>query len=474
MSLTDSEILELERLLELRERDKLVSSLTNLTEETSPNYKLLYESLNAQEWVVNNAGKPELKSGVVGCVLEGSSRSSKTWSGCFFILYLALVRHKNEGCVINIYRETYNEFKTTLYDDFKRVLDMFGLPNKFRDNEEIKSFKIGKSRIYFLGDGKHGGSCDYAFFNEAMMIKQSVFDQVEMRCRRFWWMDYNPSVTQHWVFDKILHRSDVAFLRTTFRNNKFISASELNKILSYEPWLPGSYEVTTEGDLLYNGEPIDDRNLPPPHPTNIEQGTADEYMWKVYGLGLRGAMQGQIFKLVHWIDRFPDLAHTFGLDFGFTNDPSVLVKFAKEGRNIYAEILFYQPIPTPDELDECLKAVGVSKYVPITADSADRYVSESQGVFQMVTDLFDRGWEISKVSKTKSVAYWLTDMKSCKIHIVKNHLYQKAKTEYENYVWKEVNGILINQPNDKFNHFWDAFRYAYMSWETDNMSADFS
>lgn len=474
MPLTDSEILELERLLEARERDKLLASLTNITEETSPNYRLLYESVNTQKWEIDANGKPKLASGVVGVVLEGSSRSTKTWGGCFFIVYLALIRHKKEGCIINIYRETYNEFKTTLYDDFKRILDMFGLPNKFRDNEEIKSFKIGNSRIYFLGDGKHGGSCDYAFFNEVMMQKPEVFNQVEMRCRVFWWMDYNPSFTQHWVFDRVLGRKDVAFLRTTFRDNKFISASELNKILSYEPWLPGSYEITPEGELHYNGNPIDDANQPPPHPTNIEHGTADEFMWKVYGLGLRGAMQGQIFKRIHWIDKFPDMGFTYGLDFGFTHDPTAMVKFAKEGRNIYVELLIYQPIPSPDELDAAFTAMGVSKYVPISADSADRYVSELHGVFQMVNDLFERGWEISKVSKTKSVAYWIQELMACKIHVVKNHLWHHVKTEQENYVWKSVNGIMINQPNDAYNHFFDATRYSSMSWDIDNLSASIS
>jgi len=473
MSLTDSEILELENLLKARDKDRLFKALTVFDENTSPNYKLLFESVNGQKWGTDDNGRPKLLEGVVGVVLEGSSRSTKTWSGVFLIMYLALIRHKDDGCTINLYRETYNEFKTTLYDDFKRILDLFGLPNKFQENDEVKNFKIGKTKIHFLGDGKHGGSCDYAFFNEVMMQKYAVFDQVEMRCRKFWWMDYNPSVTQHWVFDRVLNRRDVAFLRTTYRDNPHISPTELNKILGYEPWKTGSYEVTNDGVLLYRGEPVTDANQPPPHETNVEQGTADEYMWKVYGLGLRGAMQGQIYKIVHWIDRFPNLAHTWCMDFGFTNDPTALVKFAKEGRNVYLELKVYHPIPSPDELEATLEAVGVSKFVPITADSSDRYVSERHGVVQMVRDLFDRGYEISKVSKNKSVMYWITEMKSCKIHVVKNDLWHHVKREQENYKFKEVNGILINQPEDKANHFWDAARYGLMAYDTDTMSADF-
>jgi len=137
-------------------------------------------------------------------------------------------------------------------------------------------------------------------------------------------------------------------------------------------------------------------------------------------------------------------------------DPTCLVKFAKEDKNIYLELLIYHPIPTPEELDVTLEAVGADQYTPITADSSDKYTSERKGSVHMVRDLFDVGWEISKVSKTKSVMYWLTKMKEYKIHIVRNDLYKYAKREQENYMFKKVNGILINQPEDKYNHFWDA------------------
>lgn len=463
--ISDAEIIELERLLKDQEEHEQKTKLVVIDENTSPNYKALYSAINNQEWGFDGNNKPSLLNGYAGFVLEGSSRSSKTWSGVDIIIYLATIKHKDKGCSINIYRETYNEFKTTLYDDFKRRLDDYGLDNPFHRNKEVGSFKIGKTKISFLGDGKHGGGCDYAFFNEAMMIDQSIFDQVEMRCRKFWWMDYNPSFTEHWVFNNVLKRNDVGFLRTTFKDNPYISATELNKILSYEPWEIGSYEVTPEGELLYLGKEITEKHQPPPHIENIDQGTADEFMWKVYGLGLRGAMKGQIFKNVTYIDEFPNLAHTYGLDLGFVNDPTALVKHAEDAKNIYLELLLYEPIDNSEDLDAALTAVGVSKHDLITADSSDRYTSEKKGTVRMVIELQDQGWEIVKVSKTKNIMYWIGSMRKKKIHIVRNHLYKYAKIEQENYVFKEVNGIYINQPIDKFNHFWDGSRYSHMAHE---------
>jgi len=473
MALTDAEIIRLKKLLHEQEVHEKFKALKFPEDDNSTiNYRFLHEAIHSQKWGVNDKGVPVLESGYAGVVLEGSSRSSKTWGGIDIIIHLSTQVHKNDGCTINIYRETYNEFKTTLYEDFKRRLPDFDLPNKFEDAQEVKSFKIGKSTINLLGDGKHGGGCDYAFFNEAMMIRKEVFDQVEMRCRRFWWMDYNPSFTSHWVFDNVLMRLDVGFLRTTFLQNPFISSGELNKILSYEPWETGSYEIV-DNLIMYNGHEVTETNQPPPNIKNVNAGTADVFMWKVYGLGLRGAMKGVIYSNVTWIDEFPtDLSFTYGLDFGFTVDPSALVRYTRWGNNIYCELLWYSPTETAKDMDEALLACNVSDLIPITADSADKYVSERKGVVQMVRELFDMGWEISKVSKTKGVTYWINDTKHYKIHIVKpkNPLtYRAVKKEQENYKWKEVNGIAINQPIDKHDHFWNAMRYAHMGWEIDNL-----
>jgi len=467
--LTNAEILELETLLKERDIDESRQHLKNIDEETNPNYKFLYNAVTQQQY--NKLG--ELTGGFRGAALEGSSRSGKTWSGVDIIIWLCLFVETK--CTINIYRETYNEFKTTLYDDFKRRLDDYGLPNKFHNAEEIKSFKINGSTIYFLGDGKHGGGCDYAFFNEMMFIRQSVFDHVEMRCRKFWWADYNPSVTEHWFFDKVLNRPDVGFLRSTYLDNKFITPQEKNKILSYEPWKPGKYIVKDNVVFTYNKatqkvEPISRTNQPPPHPINIANGTADEFMWKVYGLGLRGAMKGVIFQHVEWIEEFPDMAYIFTNDFGFTTDPNALNKYAEDEHNIWIEPLLYTPIETTNELIDIFKSIGVKPNKNdfdlgdlIICDSSDKYTGENKGTVEMVNGLKKANWNAKKVSKTKSVMFWLLSMKEKKIHIVKNHLYAQIKKEKENYRMKEIQGIAINQPIDDWNHFWDSARYGHMA-----------
>lgn len=458
--LTDQEIIELEQLLK-------IESLECLDEETTKNYMFLKKQYNEQAY----EGEIII-SGSKGVILEGGARSSKTWSVVFFIIYVCL--HKEQNAVINIVRETYNEFKTTLYLDFKKILPMFGLPNPFETAKDVQSFYLGKNQINFLGADQsnkvHGATSDYLYFNEMLPIDKVVFKNLTMRCSKFWIGDFNPSLTEHWVFNEVIPRKDVGHLRTTFRDNPNVPLGQKIEILSYEPWLPGSYVVEDDVIKCYNKltgqlEPISEKNQPPPHKLNIEQGTADDFLWKVYGLGLRGAMQGVIFPNVTYIDEFPDhLGYSYGLDFGFTTDPTALTKNAEDDRNIYIELLLYKPVEHPDDLDEIFQALSIEKNIPITADSSDKYTGENKGTVEMVKALKQLGYSIRKVSKNKGIMFWILSMKKKKIHIVKNSLFKEAKREQENYRLKEIHGIAINQPIDAFNHMWDSSRYRHMAY----------
>jgi len=206
-------------------------------------------------------------------------------------------------------------------------------------------------------------------------------------------------------------------------------------------------------------------NYPPLHPHNIDNGTADEFMWKVYGLGLRGAMRGVIFPSIVWIDQFPeDMAYIHANDFGFTTDPNVLVKYAENTTSIFIEPLSYEPIETPEALAAYFDAIGIDKKLPLPCDSADKYTGQ-QGTVEMVTGLRRQGYfNAFKISKTKTVMFWLNSMKTKKVHIVRNHLYKHAKVEAENYRIREINGTPINEPLDQFNHMWDAARYGHIAY----------
>lgn len=365
--------------------------------------------------------KLEIQSGKRGIILEGGSRSGKTWSVIDYIIFIATTQ---KGQVINIVKETYNSFKTTLYNDFAKRLDVLDIDNPFSKVRDVPSFTLFSTKINFLGadqDSKyHGAACDYFWINEALDVSQSIFDQLEMRCRKAWIMDYNPKLSVHWIYDKVLKRSDVALLKTTMIDNPFIGKNEKKKLLSYEPT-----------------------------PENIEAGTADDYMWKVYGLGDRCAQSGLIFPYVRWIDRFPDDVdrYWFGLDFGYTIDPTALVRIAVNGTNLYLKKELYSPIDSADVLHEIIAPI-VQKSL-IWCDSADP---------QMIRDLQRNGLRAFPVKKFPgSIQHGIDVMKRFSLNIVNC---DDFKTEQANYAWRTIQGIMINEPIDKYNHLWDASRYA--------------
>lgn len=386
---------------------------------------------------------------------EGGTRSSKTWDAFAFIVTFC---DHNTTQEIYILRDTLTNCRDFTYKEFKLCLQKMQIWDQGNAKEYPKpEYRINGNTIYFRGlddeSNVEGYPSDVIFINESLETDKSKVDGIKMRCRKLMILDWNPKYTDHWCFD-LEGQPNVFFTHTTYKNNKHLQKSVVKEIEGYSPWM------------------LEDMHLPEeqrrPHVENITNKTVDRTRWKVYGQGLRCAPEGVIFENVDYIESFPDLAFTFGMDFGFTTDPTTLVKHAETKHDIYAELLIYEPIDNPYSISEKMASLGVRKVDIITADSSDKYTAENKGTVKMVSDLRDEGWNISKVRKTKNVMYWIGSMKGStkepkRIHIVKNKLVAHAKREAENYVFKEVNGIKINQPDDKFNHFWDGLRYSHMA-----------
>lgn len=370
----------------------------------------------------------------VGVCLEGSSRSGKSYSIIHFLIYLAArstVTGQKFTC--NIIRETYNSHKTTLYNDFNKILPQFGIDNPFQSSKEVASFWIFGNKINLIGADKvskfEGLSGDITWFNELLDIDNEIFDAAEQRTQRFWMADWNPKFSDHWVFNKILSRPDVGYLHSTFKDNPYISKVELKKILSYDP-----------------GNPV-----------NITTGTADDYRWNVYGLGKRCSPEGLIYPLVTWIGDLPDEyeKETWGLDFGYTNSPAALCQTRIHGINIYAKKRFY----TPCENAEYMKPFLIASLPPhdchVWCDSADP---------EFVRDLrrikWPYNWTFLLVKKPPNYKMpMIGNIKRFKIHLVTD---TDVRREQENYRYRAVRGFTLDEPVDDFDHFWDALLYSTM------------
>lgn len=458
---------ELHRLVKEQKLVDKHNSVRYIDVDTATNYATLKNNYDEIEYRGD-----KLIKGFKGVIMEGGARSRKTYSFIDLLVYVCLYCVDNKTIII--IRDTYNSFHTTLFTDLEQSLDEFGLHNPFKSSSQVTQMKIRNNRIHFKGadnpNNAHGAPSYMLYFNEMLTIPKVIFDNYTMRCSHMWVGDFNPSVTEHYVFDSIIPRSDVLHIRTTYKDNPQCPPGMVVEIKGYEPFLPGSYKIIND-QICYNNtpsgnwEPISETNMPPDHPTNVINKTADLYLWKVYGLGLRGAMKGVIFENVVWIDKFPeDIGYIYGNDFGFTVDPNATVKYSEDEKNIYIELLLYQSVETPESLNDILIGLGLEKTVPFPMDSSDKYTSQNKGTIEMVKGMKKLGWQAKKISKTKSVIFWITSMKKKTMHIVKNRNVKYAEKEQQNYKFKEVQGIMINVPEDKNNHMWDAARYCHMAW----------
>lgn len=372
---------------------------------------------------------------------EGSTRSSKTWD-FFHFLVMYCDHNRNKQNEIYILRETLTNCKDYTFKEFKNCLNIMKVWNESHyRNPQKPYYNLFGNNVYFRGldDSAEGYPSDILFINEALENKnKEKVEGLSMRCRKLMVMDWNPKYTSHWCFE-LEGQPNTFFTHSTYKNNKHLEQSIIRKIESYNP------------DIR----------------ENVINGTADDYRWLVYGKGLRAAPEGIIFTNVRYIDEWPeDIAPVYGMDFGFTADPSALTKVGENKTDIFLELLMYEPTENPDIINDYAISNNISKIIPCTADSSDKYTGENKGTVEMVKSLKEKGWRISKVRKTKSIMFWLMEMKKKRINIIKNHLYRYAKIEQENYRLKTVNGIAINQPIDDFNHFWDSARYGYMSFNS--------
>jgi len=330
----------------------------------------------------------------------------------------------------------------TYEKDFKGCAKTIGFYDKNDARKENTSpdYYLFGNKIEFRGldDLSEATAYDIVFINETLEVESELLiSGLKMRCRKLMIFDWNPKYTMHWIFD-YEDRPFVYFSKTTYLNNKHLEQAVITEIESKSPWN------------------LDDLHLPEkdrrPHKENIKNRTVDEWYFKVYGMGLRANRTGLVFPDVTWIDDFPsDIEDIgYGYDIGYTHDPSAFVKVGVNGNNIYLQLLLYQPTENASIAAPLIKQLAPDLDYLI-CDSADP---------QFIVDLRANGIKVLGAKKFKgSINYGIGLVKSYNIHIIKN---RHAQKEQENYAWKQVNGISLDEPIDDHNHFWDAVRYITM------------
>ena len=376
-----------------------------------------------------------LKANTRLVVHEGSSRSTKTYS----VLQYLIMRAQERKRKITIARAKMTWLRKTIIPDFIDIMSgQFGIFDEacYNKSEQEYYFNNG-SMVQFLGldeaQRAHGMKQDIVYVNEAIEVTKKKYNQLIMRTTEQVILDYNPSTDVHWIYTDVIPRNDCTFIKSTYKDNPFLEKEIIAEIERLEPT-----------------------------PENIAQGTADEVAWKIYGLGERATQRGLIFGDAQLIREMPNnfKKEFYGLDFGFTNDPTTLIHVRLAHGGIYLRQLLYKRGLTniknparPDQpsIEGEFERLKIDKRARIWADSAEP---------KSIQDLKNCGYNVMPTVKGQdSIVNGIDTMKRYPIFITHDSV--DLIKERNNYKWAEdKEGKSTNKPIDAFNHGWDASRYG--------------
>ena len=349
-------------------------------------------------------------------VHQGGSRSGKTFSILTALIELC---HKNSGLVITICRKTFPALRATSMRDFFEILNREDIYNPDLHNKSDATYQLWGNMVEFISIDQpqkvRGRKRDVLFINEANEINLEDWRQLLLRTTGKVLIDYNPSDEFHWIYDEVIPREDAAFFQTTYQDNPFLPQSVVMEIERFKE--------------------------------------ADENFWRVYGLGERGASQATVFT--HWkeIDQIPNEYKllNIGLDFGYTNDPTAIVRVYTDGHGFAVDELCYATRLTNSDISKVLRDNEVHRSDVIICDSAEP---------KSIDEIHAHGFNTHGARKGKdSVKNGIQFLHSRPLLVTARSV--NVIKELRNYKWKEdKNGKQLNEPVDSFNHAIDAMRYA--------------
>lgn len=311
-------------------------------------------------------------------------------------------------------------FKDIMFDTGRWIESHWiGNPMEYTfSNGSIIQFKSFDS----VGKAKASGKRDILFLNEANHISFEIADALMIRSK-VTWIDFNPD-NEFWAHTEVLPEHNAEFLLLTYKDNEGLPSETLE-------------------DLLIK----------------IEKAKTSDYWanWcRVYVDGEIGNLQGSVFENWSQCDEIPKDAEfiSYGMDFGFTNDPSTLIAVYRYNNELYLDELIYQTKLTNSDLIAKLKELNVYQHQMIVADSAEP---------KSIEDIRRAGFRIDGAKKgADSIRNSIDTLQAYKLCVSKRSI--NLIKELRNYKWvTDKDGKSTSQPIDNYNHAIDAIRYVALN-----------
>lgn len=353
-------------------------------------------------------------------IIQGGSSAGKTIATLLEFINRAQTRR---NVISSIVSETLPHLKKGAIRDFLNIMEGHGYykDDRWNRTDFIYTFETGSKIEFFSADSpdkvrgpRRNGDL---FINECNNIPYETYTQLAIRTEGDIFLDYNP-VAEFWVHDEIIHKKPPVehdFLLLTYKDNE------------------GLPEVIVK---------------------EIESRKGNAAFWRVYGEGQLGEAEGRIFTGWATCDGVPHEARLerFGLDFGYTNDPTAIVAlYYFNGGYIIDEIAYTKGLSNKQIADILLNQ---PKKALTIADSAEP---------KSIDEIRSYGINIMPTTKGPgSVLQRIQLAQDQQISITKRST--NLLKEYRNYQWlKDREGRIINEPDHLWSHGMDAFMYALSS-----------
>jgi len=349
----------------------------------------------------------------------GGTRSGKTYAILQFLIMRALEKKEN----VTIVRKTIPSLKRTVIKDFKEIMQSLGIWQEPSFNISDRLYTFGNdSQILFIStddaEKLRGIKSSILFVDEASEIDEESYFQLSIRTTGRIILAFNPTVSPfHWL----RQMQDCERYNTTYKDNPYLEKSIVQGI-----------------------EELKHKN--------------PKY-WKIYGLGEYAANERAVFdfETVEWLPTNDDDEVSaeficFGLDFGFSQDPTALVSVWKDGQDLYLVEHLYEKGMVTNDIHNFLKNV-VNGREEIYADSAEG---------RLIEELYRLGWNIKPVKKgPDSISFGVNVMKNYNIKIPRSS--QNLINEMYSYQYAiDKHMHVTDRPEDGLDHLIDAARYACM------------
>lgn len=375
-------------------------------------------------------------------VVKGSRASKKSTTTAMNLIWRIMAYPLSNALVI---RKTYRTLKDSCFSQLKWAIHRLKVDKYWKATQsplELTYVPTGQ-KILFRGLDDplkvtsvtvDTGALCFLWIEEAYeimseddfnMLDESIRGEVPGNLFKQITLTLNPWNDRHWIKKRFfdVKDRDILAITTNYKCNEWLDESDLKVF-----------------DLMKVNNPK---------------------RYRVAGLGEWGAVDGLIYENVREdrfsvneiIKEYPDVKAVFGLDFGYTNDPTALFcgLLDLENSKIYVFDELYEKGLSNKNIYKNIEKMGYKKE-RIIADGAEP---------KSIDELKDLGlYRITGAKKGKdSILSGIQFIQN--FEIIVHPMCVSFLTEINNYQWaKDKFNKSINKPIDDFNHLMDAMRYA--------------